>query len=63
MARPKQTGNSKPELTEAEWVIMKVVYGFARGALRAAHWLIGKKPGLYSMADCLGLSNAKKELL
>ena len=29
--------------------------GFARGALRAAKWLIGKEPGLYSMADCLGL--------
>jgi 4-hydroxy-tetrahydrodipicolinate reductase len=29
---------------------------FARGALRAAKWLIGKKPGLYSMADVLGLS-------
>jgi 4-hydroxy-tetrahydrodipicolinate reductase len=29
--------------------------GFARGALRAAQWLIGKKPGLYSMADVLGL--------
>jgi 4-hydroxy-tetrahydrodipicolinate reductase len=28
---------------------------FARGALRAANWLIGKKPGLYSMADVLGL--------
>ena len=28
---------------------------FARGALRAAGWLIGKKPGLYSMADVLGL--------
>ena len=28
---------------------------FARGALRAAKWLIGKKPALYSMADCLGL--------
>jgi len=28
---------------------------FARGALRAAKWLTGKKPGLYSMADCLGL--------
>lgn len=27
---------------------------FARGALRAAWWLIGKKPGLYSMADVLG---------
>jgi len=30
--------------------------GFARGALRAAKWLTGKKPGLYSMADVLGLS-------
>jgi 4-hydroxy-tetrahydrodipicolinate reductase len=29
---------------------------FARGALRAAQWLIGKKPGLYSMADVLGIS-------
>jgi 4-hydroxy-tetrahydrodipicolinate reductase len=28
---------------------------FARGALRAAKWLVGKKPGLYSMADVLGL--------
>jgi 4-hydroxy-tetrahydrodipicolinate reductase len=28
---------------------------FASGALRAAEWLIGKKPGLYSMADVLGL--------
>ena len=29
---------------------------FARGALRAAQWLVGKKPGLYSMADVLGIS-------
>lgn len=28
---------------------------FVRGALRAAAWLIGKKPGLYSMADVLEL--------
>jgi len=28
---------------------------FARGALRAAKWLVGKDPGLYSMADVLGL--------
>ncbi len=28
---------------------------FARGALRAAQWLIGKPPGLYSMQDVLGL--------
>lgn len=28
---------------------------FVRGALRAAEWLIGKDPGLYSMADVLGL--------
>jgi BlaI family penicillinase repressor len=26
MARPKLTDNSKPELTEAEWAIMKVVW-------------------------------------
>jgi 4-hydroxy-tetrahydrodipicolinate reductase len=29
--------------------------GFARGALKAAQWLIDKKPGLYSMADVLSL--------
>ena len=27
MARPKQTNQSSPELTEAEWAIMKVVWG------------------------------------
>jgi 4-hydroxy-tetrahydrodipicolinate reductase len=28
---------------------------FARGALRATQWVIGKPPGLYSMKDVLGL--------
>ncbi|MCE5312885.1 MAG: 4-hydroxy-tetrahydrodipicolinate reductase [Nitrospiraceae bacterium] len=28
---------------------------FARGALRAALWIVGKKPGLYDMQDVLGL--------
>ncbi len=28
---------------------------FARGAVRAASWLSGKKPGLYDMQDVLGL--------
>lgn len=28
---------------------------FARGALRAAQWLCGRDPGLYEMADVLGL--------
>jgi len=28
---------------------------FARGALRAAKWLVGKNPGLYSMVDVLGI--------
>lgn len=28
---------------------------FARGALCAAHWLMGKPPGLYDMRDVLGL--------
>lgn len=31
---------------------------FARGALAAALWTRGKAPGLYSMADVLGLSGA-----
>jgi 4-hydroxy-tetrahydrodipicolinate reductase len=30
---------------------------FARGALHAALWARGKKPGFYSMADVLGLGN------
>ena len=28
---------------------------FVRGALRAAQWLVGKQPGLYSMMDVLGI--------
>ena len=28
---------------------------FARGALRAARWATGRKPGLYAMKDVLGL--------
>jgi 4-hydroxy-tetrahydrodipicolinate reductase len=28
---------------------------FARGALRAAQWLVGRPPGLYGMKDVLGL--------
>ena len=27
---------------------------FARGAVRAARWLSGKKPGFYDMQDVLG---------
>ena len=30
---------------------------FARGALKAALWARGQRPGLYSMADVLGLGN------
>lgn len=28
---------------------------FARGAVRAAKWIVGRKPGLYDMQDVLGL--------
>jgi len=28
---------------------------FARGALRAARWVVGRPPGLYDMQDVLGL--------
>lgn len=34
---------------------------FAKGALRAAKWLIGKKPGIYTMADCLGINKKSAE--
>ena len=27
---------------------------FARGAVRAAHWVVGRSPGRYDMADVLG---------
>jgi 4-hydroxy-tetrahydrodipicolinate reductase len=30
---------------------------FARGAVKAALWARGQKPGLYTMADVLGLSD------
>lgn len=30
---------------------------FARGALRAAQWIHGREPGLYAMADVLGLGD------
>ncbi|MCK4602710.1 MAG: 4-hydroxy-tetrahydrodipicolinate reductase, partial [Phycisphaerae bacterium] len=29
---------------------------FARGALRAAQWVVGKPAGLYTMQDVLGLT-------
>jgi len=29
---------------------------FARGALRAIEWVVGKEPGVYSMTDVLGLT-------
>lgn len=29
---------------------------FARGALRAAQWVVGQKPGVYDMQDVLGLT-------
>lgn len=32
---------------------------FARGALRAASWVVGKAPGLYDMADVLGLGGKR----
>jgi 4-hydroxy-tetrahydrodipicolinate reductase len=30
---------------------------FARGAVKAAMWAKSREPGLYSMADVLGLSD------
>ena len=30
--------------------------GYAQGSLRAAHFLSGRGPGLYGMADVLGLA-------
>jgi 4-hydroxy-tetrahydrodipicolinate reductase len=33
-------------------------YTFASGALRAARWVVGKEPGLYSMGDVLGMEKS-----
>ncbi len=32
---------------------------FARGAVRAVQWVAGKRPGLYDMADVLGLAGTR----
>lgn len=32
---------------------------FAKGALRAANWVVGQRPGLYDMADVLGLKRTR----
>jgi 4-hydroxy-tetrahydrodipicolinate reductase len=46
---------------EGERVVLSHIAGdrsiFAQGAVRAALWGRGKKPGLYSMADVLGVSS------
>lgn len=34
---------------------------FARGAVHAARWVAGKPPGLYGMADVLGLPDAARQ--
>jgi 4-hydroxy-tetrahydrodipicolinate reductase len=36
---------------------------FARGALRAAEWLIGRSPSLYRMADALGLDQVAVKVM
>ena len=49
MARPKQAEQSRPELTEAEWAIMKVVWGnelCAAGTVQEA--LVKTKDWAYS---------------
>ena len=33
---------------------------YARGAVAAARWLYGRPPGLYGMADVLGLTGARR---
>ena len=32
---------------------------FARGALRAARWVVNQRPGLYTMADVIGLGDLR----
>ena len=46
-------GNDAERLTLFHTALDRRV--FAEGALRAAEWVIGKRPGLYSMAQVLGL--------
>jgi len=64
MARPKQTNSSKPELTEAEWAIMKVVWQkepCAAGTVQEA--LEKSKNWAYSTVKTTMDRMASKELL
>jgi len=36
-------------------------YTFASGALRAARWVVGTKPGVYSMGDVLGMEKSRQD--
>lgn len=36
-------------------------YTFAGGALRAARWVVGTKPGVYSMGDVLGMEKGRQD--
>ncbi len=36
-------------------------YTFASGALRAARWVVGKEPGVYSMGDVLAMEKARQD--
>lgn len=36
-------------------------YTFASGALRAARWVVGTKPGVYSMGDVLGMEKGRQD--
>ena len=54
--RRLRRGRSEGELIElAHRAFDRAI--FARGAVHAALWGRGRKPGLYAMADVLGLAN------
>ena len=59
-AKAKHAARPLPPVKDEEEVELSHHAGdrktFARGALRAARWVAGRAPGLYSMADVLGLS-------
>ena len=47
--------NPKDFLSAMVYMVYKGRGIFARGSVRAAQWIVGKKPGVYDMQDVLGV--------
>jgi len=49
---------AEPSAERPNWVVIELP-PFANGALRAAQWVVGQKPGIYDMQDVLGLRDLR----